>query len=98
MPNTPTPSPCTTGLTRNPTGLLYIGAAGSRGHGRREALAGFRRALQEPSLRRLTPVWLCVNSIVGLWLGPTITFLLTQKAQSRQFLAGVYAEQPERVG
>jgi MFS family permease len=46
----------------------------------------------------LTPVWLCVNSIVGLWLGPTITFLLTQKAQSRQFLAGVYAEQPERVG
>jgi MFS family permease len=79
-------------------GLLYIGAAGSRGHGRRKALAGFRRALQQPSLRRLAPVWLCVNSIVGLWLGPTITFLLTQKTQSRQFLAGIYADQPERVG
>src|SRR5713226_5589667 len=79
-------------------GLLYFGAAGSRGHGSREALAGLGRALDEPSLRHLAPVWLCVNSIVGLWLGPTLTFLLTQKVQSGQFLAGIFAEQPERVG
>lgn len=79
-------------------GLLYFGAADSRGHGGHEALAGFWRALQQPSLRRLAPVWLCVNAIVGLWLGPTLTFLLTQKARNGQFLAGIFADQPERVG
>jgi predicted MFS family arabinose efflux permease len=79
-------------------GLLYFGAAGSRGHGGQEALAGLARALRQPSLRRLAPVWLCVNSIVGLWLGPTLTFLLAQKARSGQFLEGIFADQPERVG
>jgi predicted MFS family arabinose efflux permease len=43
-------------------------------------------------------VWLCVNSIVGLWLGPTLIFLLTQKVRSGQFLAGIFGAQPERVG
>src|SRR5690349_10771567 len=33
--------------------LLYIGGARSRGHGKAEALAGFRRALRSRSLRRL---------------------------------------------
>jgi Major Facilitator Superfamily len=79
-------------------GLLYFGAAGSRGHGGHEALAGFWRALHQPSLRRLAPVWLCVNAIVGLWLGPALTFLLTQKTRNGQFLAGIFADQPERVG
>ncbi len=78
--------------------LLYFGTAGSRGRGSQEALAGFWRALRQPSLRRLAPVWLCVNAIVGLWLGPTLTFLLTQKARGTQFLAGTFADQPERVG
>lgn len=78
--------------------LLYFGAAGSRGHGGRKALAGFWRALHHPSLLRLAPVWLCVNSIVGLWLGPTLTFLLTQKVKSPQFLTGIFADQPQRVG
>ena len=79
-------------------GFFYFGAAGSQGHGRQEALAGFWRALREPSLRRLAPVWLCVNAIVGLWLGPALTFLLTQQTRGSQFLAGVFADQPERVG
>ena len=78
--------------------LLYVGAAGSQGHGAHQALSGFWRALHQPSLRHLAPVWLCVNSIVGLWLGPTLTFLLTQKVRSTQFLAGIFADQPERVG
>jgi MFS family permease len=78
--------------------LLFVGAAGSRGHGREEALAGFWCALRQPSLRRLAPVWLCVNSIVGLWLGPTLTFLLVQKSRSGQFLAGIFAQKPERIG
>lgn len=79
-------------------GLLFFGAIGSRGYGGREAIAGFSRALREPSLRRLAPVWLCVNSIIGLWLGPTLTFLMTQRAQSGQFLSGIFADRPERVG
>ena len=71
--------------------LLFVGTKGSRGHGFDEAFAGFKRAIQQPSLRRLAPVWLCVNSIVGLWLGPTLTFLLVQKSHSGQMLAGIYA-------
>jgi MFS family permease len=79
-------------------GLLFLGAVGSRGHGTKEAISGFYRALREPSLQRLAPIWLCVNSIVGLWLGPTLIFLLTQRSQGSQFLAGLFADRPERVG
>jgi MFS family permease len=79
-------------------GLLYYGAAGSKSHPGRGALEGFWRALRQPSLRHLAPAWLCVNAIIGLWLGPTVTFLLTQKVRSGQFLPGIFADQPERVG
>jgi len=78
--------------------LLYAGSVGSRSHGREQAVEGFLRALHHPSLQRLAPVWLCVNTIVGLWLGPTLIFLLTHKSQSSQFLDGVFLEHPERVG
>ena len=78
--------------------LLYAGAVGSRSHGREQAVEGFLRALHHPSLQRLAPVWLCVNAIVGLWLGPTLVFLLTHKSQSSQFLDGVFFEHPDRVG
>ncbi len=78
--------------------LLYAGAAGSRSHGKEQALAGFFRALHHPSLQRLAPAWLCVNAIVGLWLGPTLIFLLTHSSRSSQFLDGVLASHPERVG
>jgi MFS family permease len=61
-------------------------------------MAGFWRALHQPSLRRLAPVWLCVNAVVGLWLGPTLTFLLTEKVQGTQLLAGIFADQPEQMG
>jgi predicted MFS family arabinose efflux permease len=78
--------------------LLYAGAVGSRSHGSSRAISGFWRALQHPSLQRLAPVWLCVNSIVGIWLGPTLIFLLTRNSQSGQFLDGVFADHPDRVG
>ena len=78
--------------------LLFIGTAGARGYGKREARAGIWRALREPSLRRIAPVWLCVNSIIGLWLGPALTFLLTERTRGHQFLAGVFAGHPERMG
>jgi MFS family permease len=79
-------------------GLLYLGAVGSRSHGREQAFRGFLRAMREPSLQRLAPVWLCVNTIVGLWLGPTLIFLLTHHSQTSQFLDGVLVNHPERVG
>ena len=79
-------------------GLLYLGAVGSRSHGREQAVRGFLRAMRDPSLQRLAPVWLCVNTIVGLWLGPTLIFLLTHHSQTSQFLDGVLVDHPERVG
>jgi len=78
--------------------LLVLGAVGSRGHGSAQAISGFYTALKDPSLQRLAPVWLCVNTIVGLWLGPALPFLLTHRAGSKQFLDGIFSNQPERVG
>ncbi|HST78294.1 MAG TPA: MFS transporter [Verrucomicrobiae bacterium] len=78
--------------------LLYAGATGSRRHGREQAVSGFMRALRERSLQRLAPIWLCVNTIVGLWLGPTLVFLLTRNSQTKQFLDGALADHPEKVG
>jgi MFS family permease len=78
--------------------LLNVGATGSRSHGSQQALAGFWRALRRPSLQRLAPIWLCVNTIVGLWLGPTFIFLLTHRGSQTQFLDGLFIDHPDRVG
>jgi MFS family permease len=78
--------------------LLFLGSAASRSHSRTDAILGLRRALRDRFLRRLAPVWLCVNTIVGLWLGPTFIFLLTRRSETRQFLDGMLASRPERVG
>lgn len=78
--------------------LLLFGAVGSQGHGSAQAFSGFYAALREPSLQRLAPIWLCVNTIVGLWLGPTLPFLLTRRVHSNQYLDGLFSNQPERVG
>jgi MFS family permease len=78
--------------------LLSVGAAGSRSHGAQHAYAGLLRSLREPALRRLAPVWLCMNVIVGLWLGPTVYFLLTSRSASGQLLAGLLAGHPQRLG
>jgi Major Facilitator Superfamily len=78
--------------------LLYAGAVGSRSHGGKQAITGFLRALRHRSLQRLAPVWLSVNTIVGLWLGPTLIFLLTHRSETHQFLDGIFVDHPERVG
>jgi MFS family permease len=78
--------------------LLFVGAAGSRAHGARQAYAGLLRSLREPALRRLAPVWLCMNVILGLWLGPTIYFLMTSRSASGQLLAGLLVDDPQRLG
>ena len=78
--------------------LFYFGGAGSKAYGGTAALSGFSRAMRDPYLRKLAPVWLCVNTIVGLWLGPTLTFLFTQSTRDGQFLAGIFVDRPEKVG
>ena len=39
-----------------------------------------------------------MNTIVGLWLGPTLTFLFTRPTHKGQFLSGIFAAAPERIG
>ena len=78
--------------------LLGFGAIGLRKHSRVNAIEGLRRALKESSVRRLAPAWVCMNAIVGLWLGPTFVFLLTRRDFGSQYLAGLFADDPNRVG
>ena len=78
--------------------LLLIGAKHSIPHGTHAAWQGLRRSIQNPAVRSLAPVWLCVNALVGLWLGPTLPFLLTQKSSSSQYLDGIFADDPTQVG
>ena len=77
--------------------LLAAGAAGDRGGGWRAA-AGIQRAWRNPSLRRLAPIWLLVNAIIGMWLAPPLSLLLTRRTGGPQFLDGVLAGQPHLLG
>lgn len=78
--------------------LLFVGAKGSQSHGARAALHSLFLAMREPSVRFLAPVWLCVNAVVGLWLGPTLPFLLTAKSTGNQYLNGIFTSSPTQVG
>lgn len=53
-------------------------------------LAGLRRALTDPLLRRLAPAWLAMNAIVGLWL-THIGFQLSGPKVAGQFLVGRFS-------
>jgi MFS family permease len=78
--------------------LLFFGAKDSKSHGSHAALHGLLRTVKNPSVRSLASVWLCVNAVIGLWLGPTLSFLLTRKSHGPQYLAGIFAENPTHVG
>lgn len=78
--------------------LLVVGAKDSRSHGSRAAWQGLLRAVKDPSVRGLAPAWLCVNAVIGLWLGPTLSFLLTKTPASSQYLDGIFATTPTHVG
>lgn len=78
--------------------LLFTGATGARRYHIESPLAGLKRAWQMPALRQLAPVWLCVNAVIGLWLGPMLPFLLTRHVKNGQYLAGIFADDPSRVG
>lgn len=61
-------------------------------------LASLRRVLSLEGFRRVAPVWLCVNTVTGLWLGPTVPFLLTHPSRVAQTLPGMYARAPQDIG
>src|SRR3989442_7325363 len=78
--------------------LRFVGSVGSVGHRGADIWRGLGRALGTPQLRRLAPVWICMNAIFGLWLGPTLYFLLTNRSDGSQVLAGLFADNPSRPG
>lgn len=78
--------------------LLGLTAARVPRQGIGRGLQGLREALADPIVRRLAPAWICVNAIIGLWLGPTLTFLLTRQPHGGQYLDGVFAAAPTKVG
>jgi MFS family permease len=78
--------------------LLFMGSVGSQRHRDADAWHGLMRSLATPALRRLAPVWLCMNAILGLWLGPTLYFLLTNRSDGSQVLAGLFADSPSGLG
>jgi predicted MFS family arabinose efflux permease len=77
--------------------LFFSTRTGAQAHAE-SPLAGLKNSWQLPALRHLAPVWLCVNCIVGLWLGSTFPFLLTRTRSTNQFLDGVFAGHPSRLG
>jgi MFS family permease len=78
--------------------LLAIGAVGSQPQRPEHVLAGLTNALRQPSLQRLAPAWLCINTIGGLWLGSTLPFLMTLRESRGQYLTGLFASAPEQFG
>ena len=74
--------------------LMFLGAAPvvAGAHAHANIWLAARRALAAPALRRLAPVWLCMNAIVGVWLGPTLYFLLTHETQGGQLMPGLFAD------
>ena len=88
----------TAGLYLLSSVAFWIGARGSEKRSTEEAFAGLKQAFNEPSIRTLAPAWLAINAIVGIWMGPMITFLLTFRQEGSQYLNGLFADNPEQVG
>lgn len=78
--------------------LLFSSVSSSPVRHLPNSLKDLKQILSLPSIRHLAPVWLSINAVVGLWLGPTLPFLLTGPSSRPQYLAGIYASDPAGVG
>ncbi len=78
--------------------LMGIGGKGSKKHGASQAVSGLFQSLRDPLILRLAPAWLCINAIVGLWLGTTLKYLLAKPSDSGQYLAGLFAGAEGDIG
>jgi MFS family permease len=90
-------------------GILALAAAGcgvflfastppQSGEGVSPALRGLQEVLKDRFVRALAPVWVCVNAVIGLWLGPTLVFLLTEQSHGGQYLVGRFSAAPAHIG
>jgi MFS family permease len=43
-------------------------------------------------------VWLSMNIILGVWLGPTVYFLMTSRSTNGQLFAGLLVDRPQQLG
>jgi MFS family permease len=76
---------------------LLIGTGDSRAR----SVAGRRRLaplIRDPNIRHIAPLMLCVSAVVGLWLGPTLPYLLTHRSGTHQYIPGLYSNTPSAVG
>lgn len=78
--------------------LMTLGTWGERRRQQTRGMNHLKETLLNRRVLRLVPAWLSMNAIVGLWLSPVLPFLLTADSDSRQYLAGIFSERPERVG
>jgi len=76
---------------------LLIGTGDSR-HQSVDRVHRLSAAIRDPNIRHIAPLMLCVSAIVGLWLGPTLPFLLTHLSAAHQYIPGLYAHNPGGVG
>src|SRR6266851_5234851 len=76
---------------------MLIGTGDSR-HPSADKWHGFVAVTRDPNIRHIAPLMLCVSAIVGLWLGPTLPFLLTHRSVAHQYIPGLYVHNPGRVG
>lgn len=77
---------------------FVLGTRGIRTRSGSRLWTVLKSAFKDPSIRRLAPSWLCINAIIGLWLGPVVVYLLTRTDSSGQYLAGLFSSRPEDVG
>ncbi len=80
------------------SGCFALGARGVPARNGSRLWTVLKSAFNAPSIRRLAPSWLCINAIIGLWLGPVVVYLLTRVDSSGQYLAGLFSDRPEDVG
>src|SRR5258707_4965933 len=76
---------------------LFIGAVG----GRPRPVAGrgsLAAVIRDRNIRHIAHLMLSFSAVVGLWLGPTLPYLLTHRTGSHQYIAGLYADNPSAVG
>jgi MFS family permease len=78
--------------------LLFLAVPRTQEPAGAQALRGLRDVLRHRLVRGLAPSWVLVNAVVGLWLGPTLTYLLTESPRSDQYLDGLFAQVPGHIG
>jgi MFS family permease len=75
-----------------------VGAGRGEAHPSARPGTALKHVMDDPLIRKLAPSWLCINAIVGLWLGPIVVYLLTRSDPGGQYLAGLFTGNPEDIG